>query len=298
MGGCSGEGPEPSDSGAQDSWTESPQAADPEPIWSVEEVGAELQHFMDQGVPGGRVIAEVFGELMSHGEGPCPGAPLALVNTYLGCETPEGYYYSGVGWLFYALKRASDGVALEWVHGGDFELGRPDGSTFSGGGDMYHVPVVAESGPVVPDGSLQTGSESDLLEAAGTVERWSVDFHGSWADSSRDDWLENFSGIIRAEGREDRSTGERLLWIHGGLAVDDVDLFYDQTLWYGDDRCTQGVVGTIRLRDPRGYWFSWELGEDCDACGELTFHQDQSMGELCVDLSEYSRQTYEAWANN
>jgi hypothetical protein len=267
-------------------------------MWTVEEVEAEFQHYMSLGIPGGRAVSEVFAELMLHGDGNCPGSAQTLVNTSLGCYTDEGYYYYGIGWLFYGLKREGDGAALEWVHGGDFELARPDGSTFSGGGDMYHMPVIDDSGPMVPDGWVQTGTESDVLEGIETVDRWSVEVHGSWADSARDDWLRNFSGVLMAEGREDRSNGEKLLWIHGGLAVDDVDLFYDQTLWYGDDRCTQGVVGTIRLRDPRGYWFSWELGEDCDACGELSFHQDQSMGELCLDLSEYSRQTYEAWAPN
>ena len=277
----------------------SPDSSDwePDPFWTVDEVASQLEAFMAMGVPSGREITRVYDELMSHGDGLCPSPGDVFEALNSGCISAEGYQYTGIGWLHYGVKRADDGVPLEWNHGGDFEIIRPDGSVFAGGGEMVMAPAMRFDGE--PGAGALELDDRELLDQAGVIEQWTLDVHGSWVDDARDDWLgKGFSGVILAEVREDTRAGEAMARLHGGMAVGDIDLFFDETVWFGDSRCEQGVVGTIRLRDPRGYWVAWELESDCDSCGELVFHEDQSMGELCLDMSTWSRQVYAAWAPN
>ncbi len=110
---------------------------------------------------------------------------------------------------------------------------------------------------------------------------------GSWIDEDRQDWLgQGFSAVIDATlTRSDAGTA---VAITGGLSVAELNVYLDDLRFGTAATCPDGLAGAMRVRDERGYWTTWALGEDCDACGTVTFHEDQDQGELCLDLSDWA----------
>lgn len=241
----------------------------PVPEWTAEDVGEQIEALVALGAPNPVDLAQIFGDLMTRGDELCPG-DTSQFEQIPGCETADGYVYSGTAfltvgeWLFIDHDR----VPIIWFHGGDFEIRRPDGTRFSGGGDLDY-----------------TTEKGDALVSTFTLA-------GSWQDEARIDWLgQTFSGVYSAEVV--RTETDHAITLSGGIGVGDLDLNFVDMAWDSSGPCAGAATGALQVRGPRGYWYGWDLGHDCDACGAVTFHQDQDLGELCLDLTEWGNALYE-----
>ena len=63
-------------------------------------------------------------------------------------------------------------------------------------------------------------------------------------------------------------------------------LDFDQLTFNGDTCDGDGVTGSVRLRDDAGRCYDFALGDDCDACGEVTGPDGTSLGEACADVGD------------
>ena len=237
----------------------------PEPEWSATEVGEILAATFSQGPPDPFLVGDTFLDLMAEGDATCPGDTAFLNDdNLLGCTAESGHYYAGIAW-HEELVNEDEGATF-WTHGGDYEILRPDGSGLRGGGAMHHRVVVNGENP-----------DKSAFE---------LGLQGSWHDDAAVGWLgEGFSGVFLAEGK--RNIEIRHLEIAGGIAVGERDLHLELA-WDMTGVCGTTAMGSIHLRDDRGYWYTWELGEDCDTCGQVTFHEIQELGELCLDFQDYT----------
>ncbi len=236
---------------------------DPDPVWNADEVGTVITTLTAFGAPNPVDIANDFADILAVGDGACPADPYSLQHTP--CTSESGYYYQGVGWLYVAetMDLAGRAVPSTWFHGGDFEILRPDGSRLAGGGDLKYFSEFDE-----------TQSVTSFIVA------------GTWDDSARDDWLgAPFSGVYT--GEIVHQEGAWSFTVNGGIGVGDVDSQFVDVVWDSASACEGAPTGMIQVRDARGYWYAWDLGDDCDACGEVIFHQDQDLGELCLDLKDW-----------
>lgn len=236
---------------------------DPDPVWTADDVGARITELMSYGAPNPVDIADAFARIMSEGDELCPGDPFTLVNAP--CSAADGSYYQGIGWLYVAdrVRIADADIPATWYHGGDFEILRASGARFAGGGDLKYTTEFGDS----------QATTTFIVK-------------GTWEDATREDWLgAAFSGVYT--GVVSREVDAWSFTINGGIGVGDLDTQFVNVSWSSAEPCLGAPTGTIEVRDARGYWYAWDLGDDCDACGPVTFHQDQDLGELCLDLSEW-----------
>lgn len=261
-----GSAPTPEDTAAMVYSTE-----DPEPLLTVDDVRDILVGFISPGVPNPDEIAENYARVMALGDATCPGDSLNLYFPEQGCETPEGYYFAGIGWYDVGASGESeegDLVELSFAHGGDFEILFPDGRRFAGGGDIEYDSVWGD----------------DTIESSFTV-------LGSWVDESQANWLgRGFSGAYEGYVRTGRDRWA--ISITGGLGVGGTRVYLDHATWDSEDACEGALSGAIHVRDARGYWTVWDLGDDCDTCGRVLFHEDNDLGELCLDMDAWGRLFY------
>jgi hypothetical protein len=265
--------------------TELPPYVHEEPVaeWTADEVGATIAETFGAGFPNGTLLRDTYLEMMAQGDiGECPVFTGEYSGPYpddlteqniLGCTAGSGYSFSGV--CQYDAEEFSDGggTSLIWALGGDFELAYPDGARFGAGGG------------VTWQGYRSTGGGDSSFEST---------IRGTWFDESNDVWLgQGFSGLFSVSGGAVADVP--FLDVHGGIAVGDVDMFFDEVSW--DWATCDGLPhGQVRLRDTRGYWYVWTLEDDCDACGDVVFHGDTNLGELCLDLSAVGEDAYHSMA--
>lgn len=239
----------------------------PEPLWTAEEFGENLARIQAIGAPNPIDIGDAFVEIMAQGDEDCPGNGNELTTIPAGCDTDDGYHFAGIGW-YYANESVTfeDGSTLDlsFSHGGDFEIIRPNGLRFAGGGGMAYITTPEESG-------LST----------------SFDIHGSWVDEQRLDWLvTGFSGVFEATV----TRGDNGDWSYtatGGMGMGDDHISLTNATWDSTDACEGRMSGSISVRDERGYWTEWQVGDDCDDCGEVVFHEDTDLGEYCMDTTAW-----------
>lgn len=244
----------------------------PEPLWGVDDVGAALYRIMGLGAPNPADITQTFLALMSEGDLSCPGHDEWMETPPDGCETNGGYRYQGVAsYEAGGVLELADGTTVDanYGHSGDYEIFRPDGSRFAGGGGLAY------------DTKDEEGSRTNIVEV-----------HGTFLDEAHEGWLGlGFSGVFVAFARSD-SDGGWAYEVTGGMALG-ADVFsFDEVRWDSADACAGKAQGSISLRDPRGYWTEWRLGDDCDLCGEVVFYEDQELGELCLDTQPWGQSFY------
>jgi hypothetical protein len=241
-----------------------------EPTLTLDDLSQAITRFFEYGVPIPYDVGLVFYHLMGEGDEQCPGGEQNNLE-YVICTASTDYYYNGIGW-FYEIESDDRGRPVSWTHGGDFEIIRPDGTSFGGGGGMSF-------------------SSEDLGDDVWAL---TADVHGSWIDETRDDWLGlGFSAVLTVTGTGDGETGDLLL--DGGLGIGDDDAAFSSFGWDLDGDCGEMPIGELDFRDPEGGWYMWALGDDCDACGPVVYSPDTEMGEMCLDLSGYKAEAFHAW---
>ncbi len=277
LAGCAG--PEispapPGDSPLPDTGSVVPDFADaePEPTLSLDDLAVMVQRPFGAGSPNARTLRDTYLGMMAMGDEACPGSTTNITQDFvLGCTAPSGYYYSGV--CMYGEIEVDDGVGGHtsiWGLGGDFELAYPDGATFAAGG----------------------GVTWEARTAADGAQTFASNVRGTWQDLSQQNWLgEGLSALVDIYGGQ-TSEGAHYVTVDGGIAVGDVDLYFDTLTWDWSGPCAGAPTGALRFRDTRGYWYVWTLGDDCDVCGEVVFHDDVPYGELCLDLTPLGGEIY------
>lgn len=247
---------------------------DPTPEWTAPEVGATLGEVLAHGFPSGRVLKDTYLAMMAEGDSSCPGSDTIITEEYiLGCLAPSGYYYSGVCVYEGESFENEAGTTTVWGLGGDFLLRYPDGDVFEAGGGATYM------GQRMPDGD----------------ETYQSDLRGTWIDASSDSWLgQGFSGLFSTTGGV--RAGEPWVTIDGGVAIGSADLYFDDVRWDWGGPCEGSPAGSLRLRDTRGYWYVWSLDGDCDTCGNVVFHGDTDLGELCLDLEPLGAEVWQSVA--
>lgn len=246
---------------------------DPAPLWTADEVGQQLEALVTYGPPNPVEIAETYVRVMAEGDALCPG-DLRDLGQILGCTAENGYYYSGIAWLEISQVTELEGheVLLDWYHGGDFEILRADGTRFAGGGDLDYA-----SEPLEED-------DTDAGPIDGLLTTFTV--AGTWVDTGQRGWLgQGFSGVYTGEITLDGP--DYAMSINGGVGLGELDLNFVNVGWSTAGACHGATTGRIQIRDARGFWYDWDLGDDCDGCGPVVFHQDQDLGELCLDLDDW-----------
>jgi hypothetical protein len=240
--------------------------------WTAEDVEQAMAGFIALGAPNPREIGEHFLSVLSRGDEECPGVNGTLgQNNLLGCTSESGYTYAGIGWTFSEESDPDSGVATWWRHGAEFEVLYPDGQRYYGAGE------------------LQIWAEREDEGWA-----WTSEGSGSWGDPTRPDWLGSGTSLAYlAEGRH-LHDGSSELTIQGGLGYGGGAMHLDDFGFSTMDGCEALPHGTLKVRDPEGYWLTWELDGACASCGQLS-SGDQDLGELCLDLSSWGRVVLEKW---
>ena len=242
----------------------------PEPAFTAEEMGVELQEVMALGAPSLVTICETYASIMAEGTEDCPGLSTDLGTMPEGCDTEDGFHFAGIGWYNWAsvVNMGGHDVAMAFSHGGDYEILRPDGTRMAGAGGTAFL------------GTLQEGMISTSV----------IDVHGSWMATYRDDWLaRGFSGVFEASLTTDL-VDYYDFQISGGIGIGNTNLYLEDATWDPNDGCGGMFKGALSLRDDRGFWTRWEITDDCSTCGQVVFHQDQELGELCLDINEWGHE--------
>ncbi len=245
-------------------------AEEPTPDWSIEEVREQIFGAFATGLPHAGTLRNTYLTMMAEGDADCVGSATIITQDYiLGCVADSRYYYSGVCVYDEASFAEGSGSSTTWGLGGDFELAYPDGRRFAAGG----------------------GATWNGFRANNGDERFSSNIRGTWLDESQTNWLgEGLSALFDITGGV--SDGKSHVTVDGGVAIGATDLYFDAMTWDWGGACAGAPVGDLRLRDPRGYWYIWSLEDDCDTCGDVVFHGDTLLGELCVDLTPVGEDAY------
>lgn len=263
-------GDDPSTPEAEDTASMVFSTTDPEPVWSVEDFQAVVAQVLGRGTPSPAIIGDAYVQIMAEGDQDCPGHATEMQTDPAGCDADSGYRYAGIAWFNYSTAQEINGVeyAMNYSHGGDFEILTPQGERFAGAGGIAYISEYR-------DGVVTTGE---------------VDVHGSWMASYRQDWLgEGFSGVYTVSLTTDMVSTFDFV-IDGGISVGDVDLYFEAATWDTSDGCGGGFTGALSARDDRGYWTRWEVTDPCSACGAVVFHGDQDLGEMCLNIDGWGHQ--------
>ena len=244
---------------------------DPEPAWSLEEVSAQLDSVLSRGMPNPVQMEDRYTTLLfDHGDGDCPGGHGDGDDFFhLSCTTEEGYTFEGIA-LRARNRDVLPGVVVDsWSLSGDFSIGYPSS-------DHAESTFLRGAGGIASSGTTRDG-----------VLDWFMSWNGSWSDDPTEGWMqEGVSILLEATGgvtADDR----RHLVVNGGLAVGEADLYLESVGFDEGSACLGKATGTIWLREPSGYWYTWALGDDCDGCGRVVFSDSLEMGEVCLDLSYF-----------
>ena len=250
----------PTDSGGSDL----PDVVAPalEAVWGTAEVEAAIALGLADGLPDPWSIQATYLDVLSHGSTACPGHETYIDDTHLlGCETPSGWFYSGVSEYHVTDEAGEDGARIDGVEAlGDILFRSPDGDEFEAGG---HV--------------LWTRTR----DASGDPVAFSTEHQGSWKWDADDRWLgHTVSGLYRAT--LSRDADGRAIAIHGAAQIYAIDLSFRTVR--ASEACGWAPTGRIDVRDPSGGWFQVDFGETCAACGDATFAGEPA-GPVCVDLT-------------
>jgi len=250
----------PTDSGGSDL----PDIVAPEleAAWSPSEVEAAIARGLTDGLPDPWSIQAAYLEVLNHGNTACPGHETYIDDTHLlGCETPAGWYYSGVSEHHVTEVEADDGARIDGVEAlGDILFRSPEGDELEAGGHVLYTRT---------------------RDAGGRPIAFSTEHQGSWKWDAHDGWLaDTVSGLYRSTITRDGD--DRVIDLHGAAQIYTVDLAFRSLRL--SEACGWAPTGRLDVRDPSGGWFQVDFGDACAACGDATFAGEDA-GEVCVDLT-------------
>ncbi len=280
--GDSGAGDGGADGGEGDGGEGDGGAVTPQVQWTADEAMAHLDDALALGFPDTIPVVDEYVRHLSQREATCPsmenpdqvGENGAWQTDY--CQTTAGFVYQGFAMYEAHCNDGSKndkepGVGIR-VHGmvAQFTLHDPDGHAFIGGGNL------AQECRWYPDG---TGRCIDQLG-------------GSYTATGADPLL---AGGIEASLDVEHSWGDdgSVTHLQGGVGYPVLDLSFQDVVmdWQA---CDGRPTGSVRLRDPSGWWYELHLDDDCSGCGGLWL-ADQDLGHYCPDLVTPVRAVLDRW---
>ncbi len=216
----------------------------PPPSWTAEQVETAMIQALSGGLPRPQEAVDAFGRILIAGDdGRCPNS-----GGYTITESFSGCH-SEKGYTYAGLTIYTDSM------GDDFSLL----------GDCYVI-----------------DPEGDIFQAAGELERatdpanhsFAIKLTGTWGYAKEQGWLSSVPSLaLWLEGDAER------LVANGGWSTAEAVLYFEAL--ESSSTCAQS--GHLKLQDPQGAWYSLDYGEDCDACGELSY-AGQPLGTACVSV--------------
>ena len=79
-----------------------------------------------------------------------------------------------------------------------------------------------------------------------------------------------------------------VLEMDGGFSHSEHQLFFD-SLVFDTEECDGEPSGQLGYRDPNGYWYTMDFGQDCSGCADLVYGDDENLGEICPGLASVAQ---------
>lgn len=235
----------------------------PVPSWTAEELAAEVSTAFEGGLPDPFLPRDLYVSMFDHADEDCPTSelPYHLPGDYEGCSTEDGTFFFGHG----EYQQDVDAEALESFYLlGDFYILDPLSQRFDGAGEVLYS--------VVPG----TGSVDVRFELL---------ISGTWGYPGTEGWMsEGMSLALWTYGVWDH--GEAIGTLDGSVQLGDLPLFMDD-LSFDPGNCEDRPIrGQLRVRDPKGAWYTLDFGGECTGCAEVIWADGSSLGEACLDLHD------------
>lgn len=247
------------------------------PSLDADGVGAALDAVLALGLPSPLPPVTLWDDMLAQGDDDCPPpeAPEGSLLAQLPCTALSGYAYEGYGSASTGVVDV-DGDAVVDVYRIGF---RADGSITDPGGDAFRFGAEARFDQVLGEDS--DGSYTG--ELLGTLSYPAAD----------EGWLaEGVSSALTFAGA-DRGGGVWGMHVDGGYTVGETSIAF--TGFSVHETCAQGPAGTLSLRGAEGAWYDVAFDTSaCDACGEVTFDGDTSLGRACVSVTPAFDAAWEA----
>lgn len=238
------------------------------PDRSLDDTLALFTSRIDRVLPTPLHVREVYRDLMVHRQldPPCPpfkdppDPEDPESSSWTGvwdadCETDEGAHFFGTAIYSEEVSEDPEDAGHELAMLSSYEITDLSGVKFTGGGSMAMDRHQL-------DGSLTVSSE----------------LGGTYSYPGADGWLdEGADTSLFVDGTLDEVAAR--FTINGGVGWPGLDLDFRQTE-FSTASCGGLPSGTVRLRDPSGYWLALEFA-DCDPCAQAMFN-DHDQGQACV----------------
>lgn len=238
----------------------------PAPSLGAEEVVATVEAALAVGIPEAFSPRDEYVRFFDeHAEaGACPDSelPYHLPGTYEACTTDDGTTFFGHGEY---QEEVEDDAVTSFYLLGDFWILDDQGRRYDGAGEALY-------------GMRPDGEDPDTTVTADLI------FTGTWGYPGAEGWLsESVSMALFSFGSW--TSGSWVGGFQGSVDLHGTSLFMED-LSFDGRYCTDApVMGRLRLRDhPTGYWYTLSFPQQCSPCGELTWADGSSMGEVCVDF--------------
>lgn len=227
-------------------------------VWSQAEAEAEWQDVLDRPVPTCNDIIAAWLHIFSlEPGGSCLGADPGGLSDDRGCLLADGTWVRGQ--TDYRYTESAETSSFEHVVNLDADLVWPDGSAAAYQG------ACGVSGDDTKPGSLHSEAQGTYHDAMDTG-FFLLGMEGMWTASIH-------------SGEDGRDT----LRLEGGISYEGDTFIYFDDFSVDDDNC---ALGGAHLRDPSGYWWVLQHGEEgsvaCEPCGALSF-AGVPVGESCLD---------------
>jgi hypothetical protein len=236
----------------------------PPPSLDLESSALQIREALSLGIPDPEEARLTYLDWRQNGDTFCPGHGYQLQGIIEPCTTSEGYVFSGMATMMGATNDLSFPDSFEM--GADCYILDPEGNRFVAAGDLRYE---------------STGSHLD-----GVIETLIT---GTWESPSEEGWLgqDNSLWLTQLSSWEEQDWS---ITLDGSYRVGETSLRFDN---FNIGSGCIGGQGELQMRDPNGYWLTLPFPDDCSACSEATYN-DQSLGSICLDLSEYFEAEYQS----
>jgi hypothetical protein len=232
------------------------------PDRSLDDAIALFTSRIARGLPTALRVREVYRDRMGHRQldPPCPSFENPEASSWTGvwqsdCVTDGGTRFFGTAIYEEVVAEDPEDASFELAMTSSYEITDVSGVKFTGGGSM----------------AMERHQVDDSLLLYAEV-------GGTYSYPGADDWLDEGSDTsLYVEGTLDEVAAR--FTINGGVGWPGLDLDFRQTE-FSTASCAGLPSGTVRLRDPSGYWLALEFA-DCDPCALAVFN-DNDQGQACV----------------
>lgn len=207
----------------------------PEPTWSAEEVGFEIDAALALGIPDPKTMLGIFQGMWAGADDSCPQqmGDYNMVLYISSCLSDHGWTFEGVS----TYEPEEDGGF--WLLG-DGAIIDADGATFTASGEL-ELTLEPETG-------------------------WSSRMAGIWGYPASDvPWVASVPSLALWGSGSREGTQ-----LDGGWDAGGVHLHFEALTVV--EACPTGLIW---LRDPQGVWYQLTLDDTCSGCGAVRYGEEE-----------------------